>query len=75
MKILIIEDDPMVRLINHRFLERISALKMAEIVESDSAVSALQQSELPAYDLILLDMFLPHVFTSSKWNRVFGRIN
>jgi len=61
MKILIIEDDPMVRLINHRFLERISALKMAEIVESDSAVSALQQSELPAYDLILLDMFLPQV--------------
>lgn len=27
MKILIIEDDPMVRLINHRFLERIPQLQ------------------------------------------------
>lgn len=59
MKILIIEDDPMVRLINHRFLERIPALKAAQITECESAVMASSLPELPTYDLVLLDMYLP----------------
>lgn len=59
MKILIIEDDPMVRLINHRFLERIPAVGTAEIVESESAQAALQRSDLADYELVLLDMYLP----------------
>lgn len=59
MKVLIIEDDPMVRMINHRFLERVAALKGAEISESESAALALKLPDLTEIDLVLLDMYLP----------------
>ena len=65
MKILIIEDDPMVRLINHRFLERIPQLQAATIVECPSAVAALARPDLAEYTLILLDMYLPCLLYTS----------
>ncbi|WP_143463405.1 response regulator [Levilactobacillus enshiensis] len=61
MKILIVEDDPMVRLINHKFLERVPALQAATIVECESAVAALALPDLDQYALILLDMYLPQL--------------
>lgn len=61
MKVLIIEDDPMVRLINHRFLERVPQLETAIITECESAVEALNLPDLAAYDLVLLDMYLPQI--------------
>lgn len=61
MKILIIEDDPMVRMINHKFLERIAAFQTATIVECESAVAALALPDLAQYELILLDMYLPQL--------------
>lgn len=33
MKAMIIEDDPMVRDLNHRFLERVSGVHFSEIIE------------------------------------------
>ncbi|WP_125582062.1 response regulator [Levilactobacillus cerevisiae] len=61
MKILIVEDDPMVRMINHRFLERIAELKDATVTESESAVAALDLPDLADYELVLLDMYLPQI--------------
>lgn len=61
MKILIIEDDPMVRLINHKFLDRITQLASATVTECESAVAALDLADLDEYALILLDMYLPQV--------------
>ncbi|WP_225395552.1 response regulator [Levilactobacillus brevis] len=73
MKILIIEDDPMVRLINHRFLERIPQLQAATIVECPSAVAALARPDLAEYTLILLDMYLPQLSGTEFLAELLGR--
>lgn len=61
MKILIIEDDPMVRMINHKFLDQLPQFKAATVTECESAVAALALSDLAEYELILLDMYLPQM--------------
>lgn len=73
MKISIIEDDPMVRLINHRFLERIPQLQAATIVECPSAVAALARPDLAEYTLILLDMYLPQLSGTEFLAELLGR--
>lgn len=59
MKAMIIEDDPMVRDLNHRFLERVSGVYFSEIIEVNSATNALSEAELTKVDLILLDTYMP----------------
>ena len=58
---LIIEDDPMVRMINHKFLNQVPQFKSANVKECDSAVAALALPDLPDYELVLLDMYLPQM--------------
>jgi response regulator of citrate/malate metabolism len=56
MRILIVEDDPMVRSINVGFIKKISkAYKIYEAADVPSAVKILEQE---AIDLILLDVYL-----------------
>lgn len=59
MKAMIIEDDPMVRDLNHRFLQRVSGVHFSEIIEVTSATIALNEPVLTEVDLILLDTYMP----------------
>lgn len=61
MNALIIEDDPMVRMINHKFLNQVPQFKSADVKECDSAVAALALPDLADYELVLLDMYLPQM--------------
>lgn len=58
---MIIEDDPMVRDLNHRFLERVAGVKFTQIKEVASATLALTDPELANTDLILLDTYMPGI--------------
>lgn len=57
INVMILEDDPMVREINSRFLDRLPSFKLAKAVSNiDDAQKFLFQSKV---DLILLDIYLP----------------
>lgn len=56
-KVLIIEDDPMVALINRKYLERIGGLMVYGPLKGEEEVLELLERE--NIDLILLDMYLP----------------
>lgn len=57
IKVMIIEDDPMVREINKRFLSRLEGFRVvAEAADIKPAKEIILQTEI---DLILLDVFLP----------------
>lgn len=57
IKVLIVEDDPMVAEFNKRYLEQVGGFTLEAIVSSvDEAFNLLEQKEI---DLILLDIFMP----------------
>lgn len=57
IKVLIVEDDPMVREINEKFLSKVEGYKLYESVNSiEKAKEAILNGEL---DLVLLDVFFP----------------
>lgn len=58
IKVMIIEDDPMVRDINSRFLKRIDGFKLYKAV--GNLTEAKQFIKSKKLDLILLDVFLPN---------------
>lgn len=56
-KVLIIEDDPMVALINRKYLERIGGMDIyGPLALEEEVLDLLKREEI---DLILLDMYLP----------------
>ncbi len=56
-KVLIVEDDPMVRQINEKFLEKIDGFKLVASVSSiKEGMDVLTKSSV---DLVLLDLFFP----------------
>lgn len=55
--VLVVEDDPMVALINKRYLEKIGNIKVfGPVMSEDEIVSILNDNDI---DLILLDVYLP----------------
>lgn len=69
IKVLIVEDDPMVREINERFLKRVEGYKICDSVGSiESAKEVILQCKP---DLILLDVFFPQGrgIELLKWTR------
>lgn len=58
IKVLIVEDDPMVRQINERFLEKIDGFSLVKSLSSIN--EATQFIEKEKVDLILLDLFFPN---------------
>jgi CitB family two-component system response regulator MalR len=59
IKVLIVEDDPMVAELNRRYVERIEGFLFCGIVKNgDDALAFLQEK---AVDLVLLDIFMPNM--------------
>ncbi|MGI6092649.1 MAG: response regulator [Veillonellaceae bacterium] len=59
IKVLIVEDDPMVAELNRRYLERLNGFTLAAVASSgDQALSYLASNDV---DLILLDIFMPNI--------------
>lgn len=59
IKVLIVEDDPMVAELNRRYLERLNGFSLSAIASSgDQALSYLANNDV---DLILLDIFMPNI--------------
>lgn len=57
IKVLIVEDDPMVAMLNKHYLEQVGGFELVHIAKSvNEAVRILEQSHI---DLILLDIFMP----------------
>lgn len=57
IKVLIVEDDPMVCELNKRYLSQINGFKLVDTASSfEEAVKVLKKSQI---DLILLDIFMP----------------
>ena len=57
MNVLIVEDDPMVALINKRYLEQITGVKtFGPVMYEKEIISSLKKNNI---DLILMDVFLP----------------
>ncbi len=70
INVMILEDDPMVREINSRFLERLPNFKLSKAVSNiNDAQKFLFQSKV---DLILLDIYLPkeNGIDFLKWLRI-----
>lgn len=70
INVMILEDDPMVREINSRFLDRLPNFKLSKAVSNiDEAQKFLFQSKV---DLILLDIYLPkeNGIDFLKWLRI-----
>lgn len=59
IEVLIVEDDPMVRDINTKFLNRIEGFHLAGAVGSLEESRRIVDENNPPIDLILLDVFLP----------------
>ena len=56
-KVLIVEDDPMVALINRKYLERMGNMTIyGPLTLEEDVLNVLEREEI---DLILLDMYLP----------------
>lgn len=59
IKVLIVEDDPMVAELNRRYIERIDGFLFCGIVKNgDDALAFLQEKTV---DLVLLDIFMPNM--------------
>lgn len=57
LNVLIVEDDPMVALINRKYLESIDGLSVAGVVMDEESIIRMLDEE--KVDLILLDIYLP----------------
>ena len=72
IKVMIIEDDPMVRSINVQFIKRIPGIKLVkECGRIEEAKSALKEAKNDI-DLVLIDIFLPdgNGIELLKWTRI-----
>ncbi|MCD8351873.1 MAG: response regulator [Planctomycetaceae bacterium] len=58
MKVLIVEDDPMVAQINKQYLEPIRGIEVVGLVENGR--DALEFVRVNPVDLIILDVYMPH---------------
>lgn len=59
IKILIVEDDPMVAELNHRYIDRIPGFIFCGIVSNgEDALKVLRETQI---DLVLLDIFMPNM--------------
>jgi len=59
IKVLIVEDDPMVAELNRRYIERVEGFLFSGIVKNgDDALAFLQEKTV---DLVLLDIFMPNM--------------
>ncbi|WIV13391.1 response regulator [Proteiniborus sp. MB09-C3] len=69
IKVLIVEDDPMVREINEKFLKRVEGYKLCDSVGSIERAKEVILQDKP--DLILLDVFFPQGkgLELLKWTR------
>ncbi|MGM2819473.1 response regulator [Bacillus cereus group sp. Bce001] len=57
IKVLIVEDDPMVAMLNTHYLEQVGGFELIQAVNSvKSAIEVLEESRV---DLVLLDIFMP----------------
>ena len=57
IKVLIVEDDPMVAMLNKHYLEQVGGFELVHIANSvKEAVEILKESSI---DFILLDIFMP----------------
>ncbi|PEE83173.1 response regulator [Bacillus toyonensis] len=57
IKVLIVEDDPMVAMLNTHYLEQVGGFELVQAVNSvKSAIEVLEKSRV---DLVLLDIFMP----------------
>ncbi|MFT4140008.1 MAG: response regulator [Bacillus sp. (in: firmicutes)] len=57
IKVLIVEDDPMVAMLNTHYLEQVGGFELVQAVNSvKSAIEILEKSRV---DLVLLDIFMP----------------
>ncbi|MCD8139995.1 MAG: response regulator [Planctomycetaceae bacterium] len=59
MKVLIVEDDPMVAQINRQYLEPIRGIEVVGLVENGREALAFVKEN--SVDLIILDVYMPHV--------------
>ncbi|GAB6168870.1 response regulator [Clostridium carnis] len=57
IKVILVEDDPMVREINYKFLMKLQGFKV--VSQADSISSAKEKIKNNKADLVLLDVFLP----------------
>ena len=67
MNVLIVEDDPMVALINKRYLEQITDIKTFGPVMYENDIIKSLKSQLLNYGFELNG----RIFTRKKWNRYF----
>lgn len=58
VRVLIVEDDPMVASINQRLVEKVGSFQVVGVVSGER--DALQLIQAAAPDLVLLDVFLPY---------------
>lgn len=57
IKVLIVEDDPMVAMLNTHYLEQVGGFELVHAANSvKSAIEVLEKSQV---DLVLLDIFMP----------------
>ncbi|HDX9578557.1 TPA: response regulator [Bacillus pseudomycoides] len=57
IKVLIVEDDPMVAMLNKHYLEQVGGFELVHIANSvDEALQVLEESHI---DFVLLDIFMP----------------
>lgn len=57
IKVLIVEDDPMVAMLNTHYVEQVGGFELVQAVNSiKSAIEVLEESRI---DLVLLDIFMP----------------
>lgn len=57
IKVLIVEDDPMVAFINKQYLDKIGGIKvLGPVIDEEKIIEILEKEKI---DLILLDVFLP----------------
>lgn len=57
IRVMIVEDDPMVRMINEKFLDKVEGFELEKSVEN--VRNAKKYLESNSVDLVLLDVFLP----------------
>ena len=59
IKVLVVEDDPMVAELNHRYINRIAGFLFCGIASNgDEALKVLSEQQI---DLVLLDIFMPNM--------------
>lgn len=57
IKVLLVEDDPMVREVNRQFIERVDGFKVIEMC--NNGVEGYKKIELLKPDLVIMDIFMP----------------